>query len=40
MLINVSDSTSGNYESKTDISFFVQKPNFRTKYLESNFDDD
>ena len=40
MPINVFDSTSGNNESKTDTFLFVQKPNLRTIYLESNFDDD
>ena len=40
MPLNVFGNSSNNSEHKIDTSFFVQKPYLRTKYLESNLEED
>ena len=42
MPINVvgKSSSSNNIDNKIDTSLFVQKPYLRTKYIESNIEDD
>ena len=39
MPIDVFGSTSGNNQSKSDTSLFVQKPFLRTNYLELSFEE-
>ena len=40
MPINVFGNSSNNSEQKIDTSIFVQKPYLRTKYIESNIEED
>ena len=40
MLINIFGNSSNNSERRIDTSIFVQKPFFRTNYLESNNEED
>ena len=40
MPIKVSGNSSNNSDIKIDTSLFVQKPYLRTKYIESNIEED
>ena len=40
MPINVLGSSSKNSDNKIDASFFVQKPDLRTNYIEANIEED
>ena len=40
MAINVFGNSSNNTNIKIDTSLFVQKPNLRTNYIESNIEED